>query len=141
MKKTVPPNLLDDDKSDPKVQLQQATAQLSQAQQVNQELMKHNSEMMDTIKTDQIKSQTDIQIANIRAAAQVEVAGLTAKLDMAKLDFQKWELAHTTAHEAGLQADQQQHEKELEDQKAQAAQEQQAQAAEQQPQEPANAGA
>jgi hypothetical protein len=110
IKKLVPPQVLDDDGTDPKVQLQQATARLTQAQQINQELMKHNQEMMTTIQTKSVEAQNKLDIVKIQTAAQVEVAALNAKLDAAKLDFQKWELLHTTAHEAGLQADQQEHE-------------------------------
>jgi hypothetical protein len=72
--------------------------------------MKHNQEMMTTIQTKSVEAQNKLDIVKIQTAAQVEVAALNAKLDAAKLDFQKWELLHTTAHEAGLQADQQEHE-------------------------------
>lgn len=107
IKKIIPPQVLDDDGTDPKVAAQKMAAQLQQAQQVNQELMKHNAEMMDEIKTEKVKAQTDIHIATIRASAQVEAAGLSAKIDLARLEFDKWQLAHQTAHEAGLAASQQ----------------------------------
>src|SRR6266446_5187749 len=113
IKKIIPSQVLDDDDTDPQVTIQKLSSQLQQSQQVQQELMKHNSEMMDEIKTQKIKADKDIQIANIRAAASVEVAGLNAKLDMAKMDFQVWEAGHSAAHEAGLAAVQQAHEKDL----------------------------
>jgi len=106
LKKRIPPQLLDDDGTDPKVQAQKLAAQLQQAQQVNQQLMQHNAEMMDEIKTEKVKAQKDLEIAGIRAAAQVEAAALSAKIDLARLEFDKWQLAHQTAHEAGLQATQ-----------------------------------
>lgn len=108
IKNIIPPQALaDEDQTDPKVQLQKLGAQLQQAQQVNQQLMQHNSEMMDEIKTEKVKAQKDIEIAGIRAAATVEAAALSAKIDLARLDFDKWQLAHQTAHEAGLAASQQ----------------------------------
>lgn len=108
IKNIIPPQALaDEDQTDPKVQLQKLGAQLQQAQQVNQQLMQHNSEMMDEIKTEKVKAQKDIEIAGIRAAATVEAAGISAKIDLARLDFDKWQLAHQTAHEAGLAASQQ----------------------------------
>jgi hypothetical protein len=103
MKTLVPQQALaGEDQSDPKVQLQTMQTQLQQAQQVNQQLMQHNQEMMDTIKTETIQQQGKMQIAQLQTAAQVEIAGLNAKLDMAKIDFAKWEAAHNAAHEAAL---------------------------------------
>lgn len=102
IRKTMPPQLLEDSGSDPDVQIQKLTSQLTHAQQVNQELMKHNSTLMDAIKTEQVQANTKIEVAKIQAAAQVEVAGLGAKLDIAKLDFQKFELMHTSAHERAM---------------------------------------
>ena len=157
MKSIVPPAALAMDegsKSDPKIQLQQASAQLQQAQQVNQHLMQQNAEMMDTIKTETIQQQGKLEIVKLQTAAQVEVAGLTNKLALAQLDFQKWEAAHDAAHELAMvstqqQADQQtqqanqQHEAGMQQQQqgheADMAQQAQ-QAAQEQPQEPANAG-
>jgi len=107
IKTLVPPQVLAaEDQTDPKVQLQQMQSQLQQAQQVNQQLMQHNAEMMDEIKTEKVKAQKDLEIAGIRAAATVEAAALSAKIDLARLEFDKWQLAHQTAHEAGLQATQ-----------------------------------
>lgn len=94
--------LVGEDQSDPKAQVQQLSGQLQQAQQVNQQLMQHNQEMMDTIKTETIQQQGKMQIVQLQTAAQVEIAGLNAKLDAAKLDFQKWEAAHDAAHELAM---------------------------------------
>jgi hypothetical protein len=68
---------------------------------------------MDTIKTKQIEANNKLDITKLQTAAQVEVAGINAKLDMAKMDFQVWEAGHSAAHEAGLQKDQQAHEADL----------------------------
>jgi hypothetical protein len=111
MKSIVPPAALAMDQgagTDPKVQLQQASAQLQQAQQINQHLMQQNQQFMDTIKTEQIQQQGKLEIVKLQTAAQVEVAGLTNKLQLAQLDFQKWEAAHDAAHELAMAATQQQ---------------------------------
>lgn len=106
LKKAMPPNLVNDDPGDPRQQLQQATATLRQLEQQNQELMKQNAQMIDTIKTEQVQQNGKMEIAKIQAAAQVEVAGLNAKLEQAKLEFEKFELLHTTAHEQAMAANQ-----------------------------------
>jgi Phage P22-like portal protein len=131
LKKLVPPNILDDDGTDPKVALQKAQGQLSQLQQVNTQLMQHNQQMMDEIKTEQVQQQGKLEIVKLQTAAQVEVAGINAKLDAAKLDFQKWEAAHDAAHELAMaqvqnqndqqaQASQQAHEQTLQESQQQA---------------------
>ena len=152
MKTLVPQQALaGEDQSDPKVQLQTMQTQLQQAQQINQQLMQHNQEMMDTIKTEQIQAQNKFQIVQLQTAAQVEVAGLTNKLQLAQLDFQKWQAAHDAAHETALAATQQQAAAQTQqaDQTHEAGMQQQqqghesdmAQQAAQQPQEQPSAGA
>lgn len=100
--------LVDEDQTDPKVKIQNLTSQLMNAQQINQQLMQHNSQMMDAIKTEQIQQDTKMQIAQLQSATQVEVAGINAKLDLAKLEFAKFEAMHDAAHDAALQAQAQQ---------------------------------
>jgi len=110
LKKLVPPNVLDDDPTDKDTTIQKLTATTQNLQQINTELMKHNSEMMQTIQQKQIEANSRITIAQLQSATQVEVAGINAKLDLARMDFEKFELGHSTAHELALQKDQQQHE-------------------------------
>lgn len=130
LKKTVPPQYLDPGQNtDPKVALAQATATLRQLEQQNQHLMQQNSDMMQTIKEEKIQAAKDIEIANIRAAAQVEAAGLAAKIDLATLEFQKFEHMSGQAHEQAMASIQQAHEKDLAEQAQDAAKEQAAQAA------------
>lgn len=127
IKKTIPPNLLDDGaKGDPKVQLAQATATIRQLEAQSQELMKHNAEMMQTIKEEKIQAAKDVEVANIRASAQVESAALSAKLDLARLEFEKFQHMSKMAHEQATASSQQKHEKDLADKQADAAQDLQA---------------
>src|SRR5215469_13440467 len=104
LKKTIPPNLLNENADDPETQIQKLSAQLQQAQAISQELMKHNQEMMATIQQKTIEAQTKTFIAQLQTAAQVEVAGINAKLDAAKMDFQIWEAGHNAAHEQAMAA-------------------------------------
>lgn len=122
IKKTIPPNILADDKNtDPKIALAQATATIQNLQQHNQELMQQNSSMIQTIKEEKIQAAKDIEVANIRAQAQVEAAGLAAKIDLATLEFKKFEHMSTMAHEQAAASVQQKHEKDLADQEAEKA--------------------
>lgn len=122
LKGLVPPNLLKDDPADKDTTIQKLTAQSQNLQQINQELMKHNSEMMQTIQQKQIEANSRITIAQLQSATQVEVAGINAKLDLARMDFEKFELGHQTSHDLAMQKDQQQHEADQNTQAQQAAQ-------------------
>lgn len=102
MRKVMPPALFTDDSGDPRVQLQQATATIQQLEQQNIQLMKQNADYIDTIKTEQVQQNAKIEVAKLQAAAQVEVAGINARMDEAKLDFQKFELIHGAAHDRAM---------------------------------------
>jgi hypothetical protein len=124
IKRIIPPQALGDDDTDPQAQIQKLGTQLQRAQQINQQLMQHNQQMMDDLKTEKIQQDGKMAIVQLQTAAQVEVAALNAKLDAARLDFEKWELGATQAHELALakvgqkaaadqQDSQQEHEKDL----------------------------
>jgi hypothetical protein len=102
LKKLVPPQVLDDDGSDPQVTIQKLTGQVQQMQQVQQQLMQHNQQMMDDLKTEKIQQDGKYQIVQLQTAAQIEVAGINAKLAAAQLDFDKWEHAADQAHELAM---------------------------------------
>jgi len=130
LQRTIPPNILAGDQvSDPKVALAQASATISQLEQQNQHLMQQNSEMIQTIKEEKVQASKDIEIANIRAAAQVEAAGLAAKIDLARLEFEKFQHMSGMAHEQAQAATEQEHEKDLAESAQEAAKDQAAQAA------------
>ena len=119
LKRTIPPNILGDEaKTDPKVALQQATATIQQLEAQNHQLMQQNSTMMQTIKEEKISADKDIQVANIRANAQIEAAALGAKLDLARMEFEKFMAIHQSAHEQATAAVQQKHEQDLAAQQA-----------------------
>jgi portal protein len=119
VKKTIPPNILTDEaQGDPKIALAQASATIQQLQAQNQELMKQNSVMIQTIKEEKVSADKDIQVAQIRAQAQIEAAALSAKLDLARMEFEKFMAIHQSAHEQATQAVDHAHEKDLAEQAA-----------------------
>src|SRR5258708_7078061 len=104
-KKTIPPNILADEaQGDPKVALSQATNTIQQLEAQNHQLMQQNSQMMQTIKEERISADKDIQVAQIRASAQIEAAALSAKLDLARMEFEKFMAIHQSAHEQATAA-------------------------------------
>jgi len=118
VKKTIPPNVLADEAAtDPKIALQQAVSTIQQLEAQNHQLMQQNSTMMQTIKEEKISADKDIQVAQIRASAQIEAAALSAKLDLARMEFEKsmaiYKSAHDAAHEQAMAAVQQKHEQDL----------------------------
>jgi hypothetical protein len=122
IKRTIPPNILGpEDGSDPEETLARVTSELNTMMQQHQQLAQELQQASQVINTKQIEAQakkeiaqmqenSKMEIVKLQTAAQVEVAGLNAKLDLAKLDFQKWEMLHNSAHEVGMQAVDQEHE-------------------------------
>lgn len=144
LKKTLPPGLADDPTdTDPKAQLQQANSKLQALSQQHEQLTKaleHEIKLRET-KQVEMDSKKDIELAKIQSQTQIEtmrlenqraIAEIGAKSQDArermKLDYDLDKQMHVSAHEMGMQADQQLHAKELADQQAQAQQAQQAQA-------------
>jgi Phage P22-like portal protein len=130
VKRTIPPNILGpDDGSDPQETLIRVQSELNTMMQQHQQLAQELQQASQVINTKQIEAQSKKEIAQmqesnkmeivkLQTAAQVEVAGLNAKLDLAKLDFQRWEAQHTSAHEVGMQAVDQDHEQSMAAQQA-----------------------
>lgn len=104
LKKTIPPEVLDQDSSDPGVQLQIAQSQLAKMKEQNTVLMQHNAEMMDTIKNEKVQAQKEIQVAEIRKSATIEAAVISAKTDALRIDFEKFALIHEAAHQRASSA-------------------------------------
>lgn len=141
VKRTIPPNILGDgDGDDPEANLARVQGELQQLMQQHDESTQQLQQAVEIIKTKKIETQgkaeiakmqddAKIQIVKIQTAAQVEVAGLTNKLELAKIDFQRWQLLHDSAHDVGQQAVDHEHEKEM--QQASAAQAQQSQESDQ----------
>lgn len=136
LKATLPPQVLQGD--DPATKLAQAQAQLNQMGQQLQGATQLLHQQHDIIQGKQVESAGKMEIEKLHAQTQVAVAEIEAKtqepLMRMKYEFEMWKLTHGSAHDLGLQKDQQAHEQAQAQQAQQAAQQQQesAQAAEQQ---------
>lgn len=136
--KLLPPQLQDG--NDPQATLQQAQAQLQQLAQQHQQLTGLLQQQHEIIQSKQVENAAKVEIEKMRDSTQVTIAEINTQHQqvMARLEWEQemWKELHGSAHEVGLQADQQAHEQAQAQQAQQAAQQQQesAQAAEQQPQ-------
>lgn len=146
IKKMLPPNIVEGDSNDPKVQIQQLQAQLQQFSQQHAMLQQALGEATDAVKTKQAEQQAKIQVAQMeqntkenivkmQEATKLAVAQINASKDanqsFAENEIEQYKILHNAAHDVAMQSDQQQHEKEMAMQaqaaQAQAAQQQQAQ--------------
>lgn len=117
LKKMLPPQLQDDDDSDPAVKLQKVQATLQQMAQQHSILVKALQDATEMIKTKQIEGQvtlagkkldndTKVLIAEIQTKAQIAIERSTMFREV-------WQELHGSAHELALQKDQQGHEQQL----------------------------
>lgn len=144
-KKMLPPNLQDDDSgADPETKLQQTQAQLAQAQQhlqaINayaQQLEKEKEgkviENQGKAQIVQLQEQSSQIIAKAKLEVELAIAEINAKSqnerERFKLELDLNSKLHVSAHEAGMQAADQSHQKQIAEQ--QAAQASQSQASDQ----------
>lgn len=113
IKKTLPPNLADDDQGDPKVQLQQAQAQMSQMGQQIDLLSKANSQMLDVIQQKQVEQEGKREIAEMQEKTKILVAEITTKAQESqlrlKMEQDQWLALHGSADAVGKVAQQAAH--------------------------------
>lgn len=122
LKKTIPAGLLDESEDDPQTQIQKLGAQLQQSQALQQELMQHNQQMMQQIQQKTIEAETQKYRADLQSATQITVAGIQKQMATLQLQFDIWNAQHQAAHDVAIETVQQQHEKDLAAQQAQAQQ-------------------
>lgn len=138
LKKMLPPQLQDG--NDPNVGLQQAQAAVQQLQMQLHQATALLDQQHQIIQAKQVEKAADVERARIQSETQITVAEINTKaqepLTRMKYEFEIWKELHGSAHDVGLQADQQAHEQAQAQQAQQAAQQQQesAQAAEKQSQ-------
>jgi hypothetical protein len=117
LKKTLPPQLLDEDDSDPEAKAQRLQAQLDMAMKQHDLLAKALGEATDVIKTKQVEQAANIKIADLNSATKIAVAEITTKSQEAQLraeiTMELWKELHGTAHEAGMESLKQSHEKDM----------------------------
>lgn len=123
IKKTLPPQLQDGDDSDPEVRLMKLQSQLQAISQQHEIMAKLLNEKNQIIETKQVEQQTQIEIAKIRAGAQVASAEITAKSQnlraRAQMEADEMQMFHDSAHEVGMS--QMEHKQALQQQAVQAA--------------------
>lgn len=115
LKKALPPQFQDEDDQSPEAQLARTQAQLHQAMQQHDMLVKVVGELTDKIKTDQVKQEANIKIADLNNATKIAVAEISTKaqiaIERAKTVQGVWSEMTGHAHEAGLQAADQAHDR------------------------------
>jgi len=132
-KKMLPPNLQDQDQSDPETQLHQAQGQLQQltqahqalnayAQKLEQEKQGKVIETQGRVQIEQFKAQKEYELKALQITAQRDIAEITTKAqdlrERMKLDASLDEALHVSAHEVGMQAHQQAHERDMAEKQA-----------------------
>jgi len=117
LKKMLPQQLQGGDQDDPEVQLQQTKAQLAQAMQQHDLLVKALTDATNKINTDYVKQQANIQIADLNNKTKIAIAEIQTNaqiaMERAKTVQGVWSELHGSAHELALQKDQQGHEQDM----------------------------
>jgi hypothetical protein len=106
IKKTLPPNVLDDNDQDPASQLQRARAQLGAISQQHELLTKALEQATETINTKRVEQDTKLQIAKLDQETKLAIAEITTKAQEAqtrlKMEQDLWNQFHGSAHEVAL---------------------------------------
>lgn len=150
IRRTLPPNILDQDNADPKQQVQMLQAQLQQLGQQHQQATEIIAKQTEMIHEKQVEANNKKEIEQLRATSQeniekmtiegrLAVAEITTKAqdesERRKLEWDMFQLLHGSSHAAGMQASDQAHAQDMAtQQQAAAAQSQQTDIAAQQQQ-------
>jgi len=117
LKIMLPPQLQDDDETDPQVKMQKLQATLQQMAKQHELLEKALNETTDKLKTDWVKQQANVEIHKLDNETKIAIAEISTKaqiaIERAKTVQGVWSELHSSAHEAGLQKDQQAHEADM----------------------------
>jgi portal protein len=130
LKKLLPPQLQDNEDQSPEAQLMQAQQQLAALGQQHQQLVQLAQDQKQTIDTKQVEMNAKIQIEKIHSDTQIAVAEINTKAQQVSERIKALEdlMAdfHSQAHDVGMQAQEQAHERQMAQMAAQQAQQQQA---------------
>lgn len=133
LKKMLPPQLQDEDDGDPETKLSQTQAALSQMSEQHKLLMQEVQKLSNMIETKQVEASNKLEIEKLRMDTQITIAEIGTKAqntsERAQMFVEIWKELHGSAHEIGMQAQDQAHESDMATQ--QGAQDQQAQASDQ----------
>lgn len=112
VKRTIPPNILgEDDGQDPQESLARKDAELQQLMQQHQQLAQSLEQANQIIQTKAVESKAKLDIEKLHSETQITVAEINTKAQLAqtRLEYEHdmWNVLHDSAHEVGMQADQQ----------------------------------
>jgi hypothetical protein len=131
IKKLLPPQL-QDDQDDKDTQLAKAQAINNQLSQQNQLLSQALNQATEVVKTKQIEQQGKFAVEKLHSETQITIAEIQTKaqnaMERAQMYTDIWKELHGSAHEIGMQKDQQAHEQDLAAQQAEQQSQQQEQA-------------
>lgn len=128
LKKTLPPNLQDDDDTDPEMQVQKLQGQLQQMSQQHELLTQELQKATQIIQTKQVESDGKMQIAQMQEMSKQQVVLMqeTTKLavaqmnaskdvnqDIANRELEQYKLLHASSHERAMGAEQHSQAKDL----------------------------
>jgi portal protein len=124
VKRTIPPNILGPaDGTDPEADNARMSAELQQMMQQHSDLAQQLEQATQVIQQKQVEAKSKMDIERLHAETQVTVAEINTKsqqvLARTEYEHDMWKILHGSAHDLGMQADQ----------NAATAQQQQAQAA------------
>jgi len=134
IKKTLPPQITQDDPGDPESQIANLQAQLQQFSQQHQMLSQALQEATEKIKTKEAEQQAKIQIAQLdsmtkqsivkmQEATKLAVAQINASKDanqsFAENEIKQYQIMHEAAHDAAMQAEEHAHEQQMAESAAQ----------------------
>lgn len=123
LKKMLPPQLQDDDDSDPEAKLAKAQSTLNQMGQQHQALMAEVQKLSQMIETKQVEQQGKLQIEKLHSDTQITIAEIGTKAqnasERAQMFMEIWKELHGTAHDVATQAVDQAHEQNMATQQAQ----------------------
>jgi hypothetical protein len=114
LKKTLPPNLMDDPGDDPAAKLQMLQAQMQQLGQQHDILVQTVNKQHEIIQSKQVEAQGRMDVERLKIEAQITIAEIEAKAQDAmtrlKMTQDVWKQLHGSAHETAMQAHDHQHE-------------------------------
>lgn len=128
IRKTLPPNVLDDDNTDPKQQVQKLQAQLQELGKQHEqatEIIHKQTEMIHEKQIEQngkkeiemLKASTQENLAKMEMETKIAVAEISTKAQQATMRMQfeqdMWKQIHGSSHDAASQAVDQAHQKDM----------------------------
>lgn len=117
LKKTLPPQLLDEDDTDPEVKLQKVQGQLAEAMKQHELLTKALNDTTDKLKTKWVEGQVQLELKKLDNMGKVAVAEINTAsqeaLVRAKTTVEIYKELHGSSRDLAMQKDSQAHEADM----------------------------